>query len=77
MAIALVGTPTTTSQAAGSATIVVTYPTGYASGHVAYAFIQGTGAKTINRIEDLGNAQGRRDWHQRLGSLSPAPRRKS
>lgn len=46
MAIALVGTPTTTSQA-GASSIVITYPTGHASGHVAYTYISGASAGTI------------------------------
>src|ERR1043166_3045648 len=50
MAIALVGTPTTTTQAA-TTSIVVNYPAGHASGHVAVVFLQGannavTGTKT-------------------------------
>lgn len=47
MAIALVGTPTTTNQAFGSSTIVVTYPTGHANKHVAYCFMLGTNTQSI------------------------------
>lgn len=59
--IALVGTPTTTSQFQ-SGTIAVTYPTGHASGQVAVAFFEGTAGATVSATgwttKAVGPSQG-------------------
>jgi hypothetical protein len=57
MAIALVGTPTTTSQAGGNRTITVNYSTGHASGHVAVAFITAASANTITGSKTWSTVQ--------------------